>query len=256
MQPLRLVGASNFRSLRGLPTVDGRVLAEHWLLRSDALHELVPGDWAVLTALGLRAVCDLRSDAERARRPNHLPMQVRQVPMSMVADIRSDPQYAAILREQPDVAGAAHVMHAIYRRLPSALAPHLRALFGLLHSCEVPLLIHCAAGKDRTGFAVALVLRALGVEPEAIIDDYRRSSLTNRTAESGYLEKMSRQTHEAIGEACSPEMIAVLLDARPAWLEAAFDVVVEEHGGVECYLQKSAGLDAAALARLRDAWLS
>jgi len=256
MKTLQLCGARNFRSLIETPTRDGRFIAGHTLLRSDHLHGLVPADWNVLTTLGLRAVCDLRSDEERARYPNKLPAEVRQLPLAVVADIRSDAQYAALLREAPNAAGATRVMDAIYRRLPAALAPHLPVMFGLLQTGEVPVLVHCAAGKDRTGVAVALLLHALGVRPDDILADYLRSSPTQRAHDDEHLHKMERMTREVVGVACTPETVQVLLDARPEWLQAAFAAAAETHGSVERYLEASAGLDAPALTRLRDAWLS
>jgi protein-tyrosine phosphatase len=256
MKALQLRGARNFRSLIETPTRDGRRIAGHTLLRSDQLHALGPADWDVLTALGLRAVCDLRSEEERARYPNKLPPEVRQLPLAVVADIRSDVHYAALLREAPNAVGATRVMDAIYRRLPAALAPHLPAMFGLLETGDVPVLIHCAAGKDRTGVAVALLLHALGVGADDILADYLRSSPAQRAHDGEHLHKMDRMTREAVGVACTPEMVEVLLDARPEWLQAAFASAAETHGSVERYLEVIAGLDAAALARSRDAWLS
>lgn len=113
MKSLQLRGARNFRSLIETPTRDGRCITGHTLLRSDHLHGLGPADWDVLTNLGLRAVCDLRSEDERARYPNKLPAEVRQLPLAVVADLRADVQYGAILREAPNAAGAARVMDAI-----------------------------------------------------------------------------------------------------------------------------------------------
>jgi protein-tyrosine phosphatase len=255
MKALQLRGARNFRSLIETPTRDGRCITGHTLLRSDHLHGLGPADWDVLT-LGLRAVCDLRSEEERVRYPNKLPPEVRQLPLAVVADIRSDAQYAAFLHEAPNAAGATRVMDAIYRNLPAALAPHLPVMFDLLQTGEVPVLIHCAAGKDRTGVAVALVLHALGVGADDILADYLRSSTAERAHDGEHLPKMDRMTREAVGVACTPEMVEVLLDARPEWLQAAFASAADLHGSVDRYLEVTAGLDAAALARLRDAWLS
>ena len=256
MMALQLRGARNFRSLIGTPARDGRRITGHTLLRSGHLNGLDPADWDVLAWLGLRTVCDLRSDEERARYPSSLPAEVRQLPLAVVADIRSDAQFAAMLDEAPNVAGATRVMDAIYRRLPAALAPHLPVMFALLQTGDVPVLIHCAGGKDRTGVVVALLLHALGVGADDILADYLRSSPAQRPDDGDHLRKMDRMTREAIGVACTPEMVEVLLDARPEWLQAAFAAAAQTHGSVERYLEVNARLDADALARLRDIWLS
>jgi protein-tyrosine phosphatase len=253
---LHLGGARNFRSLEGIATADGRRLANHTLLRSDQLHAIDEDDWKVLGQLGVRAVCDLRSDYERARHPNRLPPGLRQLAMPVIVDIRSDPQFAALLREAPNAAGATRTMKAMYRRLPAALAPHLPSLFALFTTGESPVLVHCAAGKDRTGFAVAVVLHALGVAPEDIMEDYLRSSPARRSFDAEHQQRLDRMTREAVGETCTPEMVQVLLDARPEFLHAAFEAVRESCGSMDRYLAVAAGQDTHALARLRDALLA
>ena len=86
-------------------------------------------------------------------------------------------------------------------------------MFGLLETGDVPVLIHCAAGKDRAGVAVALLPHALGAGADDILAYYLRSSPAQRDGE--HLQKMDRMTREAVGVACTPEMMEVQLDTRP-----------------------------------------
>lgn len=91
-----LVGAKNFRSLKGLPARDGRRLGSHVLLRSDHLHDLTDADRATLAALGLRTVCDLRSAEERLRKPSRLPATgIHDLHLAVLADVRADPAVGA-----------------------------------------------------------------------------------------------------------------------------------------------------------------
>ncbi len=108
---------------------------------------------------------------------------------------------------------------------------------------DLPLLFHCAVGKDRTGFAAALVLAALDVPREAIFEDYLLTNqLLRRDSISPRSELLKR----------SPELFHVLLSAREDYLQASFDAIDELFGGVEGYLAEGLGLDAADVSRLRS----
>lgn len=251
-----LNGTRNFRSLQGLPTVDGRRIAGHILLRSDQLDLLVEKDWALLQSLGLKAVCDLRSAGERARHPNNLPLPgLRQIAMEVISDVRGDPTLAAALTEQPNAQGAVQLMLEIYRRLPGSLAPHLRTLLGLLQEDAAALLVHCAAGKDRTGFAVAVLLHALGATPEAILADYllsaRPQCVNNPLRRSMVGDIVSRMTGLDAGCALVESMVDVIMDVRPTYLQTALDAVNTDYGSMDGYILRHAGLDARALQALR-----
>jgi protein-tyrosine phosphatase len=252
----QLSGANNFRSLHGLPTRDGRRIAGHRLLRSDQLHRLSEADWAMLQSLRLNTICDLRTGAEREKYPSNLPdAAMRLVPIELISDVRADPQLTEPLRASPDAEGAAAMMMELYRRFPDSLAPYLPTLFELLATDDAAVLIHCVAGKDRTGFAVALILHALGVEEESILADYLLSRRRDDEADAHRREMMARMVQRITERPASADMVDAILDARPSYLQAAFDRIAARHGSVEGYLRTCAGLDNAALQRLRDRML-
>ncbi|WP_313053528.1 tyrosine-protein phosphatase [Pseudomonas lopnurensis] len=254
---LVLAGTENFRSLAGLPAHGGRRIAEHLLLRSDQLHQLDAEGWATLERLGVKAICDLRSEAERQRVPNRLPAGIRQLALEVAGDIRVGPRISSMLAEDPSVAGAERMMRQIYESLPGMLAPHLGNLFGLFMNDQVPVLIHCAAGKDRTGFTVAVLLHAFGVPRESILADYRRSA--RRLADLGEVRRaeMSLAVHEMSGgRPCTEAVIDTVLDARDDYMDAAWRRVDRDYGSLDGYLERHAGLDSAAMARLRERWLA
>lgn len=253
---LALAGTENFRSLAGLPAHGGRRIAEHLLLRSDQLHQLNAEGWATLERLGLKTVCDLRSEVERQRVPNRLPVGIRQLALEVAGDIRAGPRIASVLAEDPSMAGAERMMRQIYASLPGMLAPHLAKLFRLFENGQAPVLIHCAAGKDRTGFTVAVLLHAFGVQREAILADYRRSA--RRLADLG--EARCAEITRAVlqmsgGKPCAEAVINAMLDAREDYLGAAYQRVARDYGSLDSYIERHAGLDAAALTRLRERWL-
>ncbi|NMF96399.1 tyrosine-protein phosphatase [Aromatoleum toluolicum] len=251
-----LSGTSNFRSLAGLPTADGRRIAGHVVLRSDQLDRLKPADWGVLASLGVKTVCDLRTASERNRFPNRLPEHgMRQIPIELVGDVRSNPELVEPLRRRHGAEGAVEMMKQMYRQFPEALAPHLATLFGLFREDEVPVLVHCVVGKDRTGFTVAVILRALGVADEVVMADYLLSARIRQIADEERRAATARIIRRVTERDVTDDMVDAILDARPEYLNAALDAVRERYGSMEGYLKARAGLDERALAELRERWL-
>ncbi|WP_460776268.1 tyrosine-protein phosphatase [Microbacterium sp. GXF7504] len=159
---LHVPGAVNLRDVGGLPAGSGRT-RHGVLLRSGALHRLGDEDRDALAALGLRRIVDLRDDDEVAREPSaldeRLPVPDR-VPLFLgsadsffVHDISLRELYRQLVRESGE--GIAVVARAVV--------------------AGGPVLVHCTAGKDRTGVSVALVLAAAGVDRDAVVADYART---------------------------------------------------------------------------------
>ncbi len=252
---LKLDGVSNFRDLGGLPAADGRRLRPRVLLRSERLCDLTTGDWAQLAGLPLTTICDLRSVAERDRHPNSVPaaMSARALDFDIRNDLRADPGLIAMLRQSPDAAGAAEVMTEIYRRLPRNLASALGQICASLSEGGAPMLIHCAAGKDRTGFAVAVLLRLLGVPTEAVEADY----LASRGWPGAHRHRapLARRLALSIDSASMDGVIDAVLDVRNGYLGAAFSTIDREYGSFERYCEQAVGLSGERRARLRDTLL-
>ena len=253
---LLLQGADNFRSLKGMPTRCGRRIGGHTLLRADQLHRLTAEDWQTLQRIGLKTLCDLRSAGEREHYPSRLPDSgMHLLHLEVIGDLRADPQIAAMLADNPAEEGARCMMLEVYRQLPGMSAPRLSALFVRLSGENASVLIHCAAGKDRTGVAVMLLLHSLGVAPEHIMADYLRSARRFSQLDAERQEAMSNTVNRMVGQPVSESAINAVLDARPEYLNAAYLVIEAEYGGLDCYLQRFSGLSTERLQRLRDALL-
>lgn len=253
---LRLAGASNFRSLGGLPAADGRSIRPHALMRADRLAGLSEDDWGTLGRIGLATVCDLRSDAERAEHPNAIPPQlrVRELHCDVRNDLRADPSLGRLLAEEPTARGAERLMIEIYRRFPRYMGGTLATVVERLTDGGAPMLVHCSAGKDRTGFVIAMLLHTLGVPEDLIRRDYlasrrwpgaesHRASLASRLAPLVPLHEL-------------PAAVDTVLDVREAYLDAAMASLRSEFGSVGRYLETAAGLDAARSALLRERLLA
>ncbi|MES2681957.1 MAG: tyrosine-protein phosphatase [Pseudomonadota bacterium] len=253
-----LAAAPNFRDLGGLPTVDGRRLRAGCLYRSGALDELEPDDLAALGRLGIGFCLDLRSTGERRKHPSRWPEHAvpRTLAIEVATDIRAlDRAAAQALIERPDAHGAAQLMRAVYRQLPQSCAPVLQALIRTLVEGSLPptTVIHCTAGKDRTGFVVALLLTALGVTRADIEADYLE---TNRHYDAGRQDtKIAAILQEMFGVHLSTEGLQAITAARLDYLAAAFDSLDASWGGTARYLQECVGLDAASRCALREALL-
>src|SRR5881227_4063439 len=172
---LALQGASNFRDLGGYPTIDGRTTRWRHIFRSNHLGQLTAADIAVVRALGVRSAFDFRGVEERAAGVcvvNEITVHSLPIEPTVVAALRAE-----LGRGRLTAPVALELMRESYRNYVRHNTASFRNLFGHLLEDRAPLVIHCTAGKDRTGFASALILHALGVSDDVIAEDYL---LTNR----------------------------------------------------------------------------
>jgi len=162
-----LAGSFNFRDLGGYSTADGRVTRWGTLFRSDTLHEITVGDVAILRALGLATIVDLRTSAEleRTGRGPLSPEPIAYHHLSVIGDAAGEAMAA------PAPAGE-DLSERYLWYLDVGREPLIMALALVAQSANLPLVFHCAAGKDRTGVLAALVLDILGVSSELIVADY------------------------------------------------------------------------------------
>ena len=255
-EDLLLQGADNFRSLKGMPTGCGRRIGNHHLMRAEQLHRLTAEDWQTLQRIGLKTVCDLRSAGERERYPNCVPESaIAQLHLEVLGDVRADPRIAAMFAENPTEEGARNMMLEVYRQLPQLLAPLLPALFELFSTRHASVLIHCAAGKDRTGVAVMLLLHALGVAPELVMADYLLSARRYSQLEVERQQATSITVNHLVGQVVSEAALDAVLDARPEYLNAAYAGIDADYGGLDSYLQRFSGLSQQGLQALRNSLL-
>lgn len=239
MSWIDLEGAVNVRDLGGLPTSDGGSTVPGRLLRSENLQELTPGDVTKLVdEIGVRTVVDLRSTREvmtEGPAPLDSVPGVKRVHHPVLREFldASDTVRAALLTEAidadreryPDDVLCGHYLGYLENR-PEEVTGALRAIA----NAPAAVIVHCAAGKDRTGVISALALTAAGVKPDVIVADYvatneRLEAIVGRLSRSkmygGDVTSRPVQAHAARGE--SMEAFLAQLDARygglSSWLE-------------------------------------
>ena len=238
---LSLAGASNFRDLGGYPAKDGRTVRWRQIFRSNHLGHLTEADIELLRGLGLKSAFDFRGTEERTAAMCGLTeIAVHSLPIepTVVAALRARLAGGAPLAS----ADALDVMRDSYRNYVRYSTPSFRALFAHLLEDRAPLVIHCTAGKDRTGFACALILHALGVPDDLIAEDYL---FTNR---------FYRRDPSASSD-LPEEVRQVLASVEASFLAAAFDAISADYGDLESYLSDGLGLGAQERARLEARYL-
>jgi protein-tyrosine phosphatase len=254
---LPLQGGINFRDIGGYRALDGRSVAFGKVFRTGVLSYLTDDDHAQMDALKVRAICDLRRADERTREPTiWRDAATRALRWD---DGAQPPTIRAIATRHPNTAAGMHAaMCDLYRVLPEWMAPRMSDLFAHLAEDSTPLIVHCAAGKDRTGIAIALLLAALDIPYDTILADYLA---TNQAGdfEQFILTRQRSQLGLAVDHhpllALPNDVRQVLFAADVAYLDAAFAQLERDFGGVHEFLRTQIGLTAERQARLRDALL-
>jgi len=242
-----IIGALNLRDMGGYPTADGRRTRWNVLYRSGTTHRMTAADLQRLTRYGIRFAHDLRSNGERREYPSALSrlpgIDYRFVDHdALPGDVK---KLLANKNVQPD--NAKSMMISAYRKIPFDFIKSLRILFTHLENNDLPLIFNCTAGKDRTGVAAALILRALGVPHRLIVEDYM---LSNQSFERG-CEILLDGGLASLFTAGNREIWEPLMRVDAAYLEAAFDEVNRKSGSVSRYFEEEMNLSKAHLERIR-----
>lgn len=243
-----LEGAVNLRDFGGYATADGRTVRRGRLFRSGTLAHLTWAAQRSFESLGVRLICDLRRPEEKAEEPTPFPEQaLRRL------EIPIDPGSAVTMRSRLDdsnltLAERIDFMVAINRELARDHAEDYARMFeAMLEIEDGAFLVHCSAGKDRTGFACALILHALGVPEDTVLEDYL---LTNQRADfESYVLRLAARFEPGADDR---ESIVALAGVRPEYLKAAYEAIEAEFEGVEYYLERAVGLDAGARGLLQS----
>lgn len=258
---LGLVSVPNLRDLGGWSATEGRV-RRGVLYRSTELHELVGPDVAALEALGLRTIYDLRTEAERVDRPDRVPGGVGEVGLDVLADLAgtagadaaqlptllADPTRMSAMLADADPTSLLTGTYRDLVRLPSALRSYRSMFAELADDGVTPALFHCTTGKDRTGWAAAVLLLLLGVSE---VDVRREYLLTNEQL----LPSLQPLLDRFAAGGGDPTMLEPLLGVRSEYLDAALSEMLHLFGDVPGYFSDGLGLDASMQRRLQTTLL-
>lgn len=240
---VRLEGARNIRDLGGLPTRRGATTRFGVIFRADGLSRLTEADLDKLSALKIRTIMDLREEQERRRAPDRCPfLDPANFYFPGFFPHGTDELHVALNSGRMGAKEAAAMMCRNYRHMPFEHTESLRdVLQYLLKPGIAPIIIHCTSGKDRTGLTSALVLSALDVPRDVILEDYQLSNVELQAIEDFF------------GPLVRKDAIDAVMAAHSSYLEAALDAIDERSGSMDHYLREALGFgtkERAALARL------
>jgi protein-tyrosine phosphatase len=256
---LRLQGAPNFRAIDALRAADGRRLRARRVFRSDALQRLTDDDVARVAGLGIGTVIDLRRPDEREAAPSRLPTPAPRTEVFDAAPALAAVQPIAwreVLRQPEfDAAAARAWMLDTYGRMPLPLATAVRAAARSLQAGDPQageagpsILVHCTAGKDRTGFVCAMLLAAVDIPWDAIVDDYLESSRRHppsALAASLFEDELLQRSARVRGA------LEVVASVQPEFLETACASARATFGSIDAYLDEACGLGPSQRDALR-----
>lgn len=251
---LALAGGCNFRDLGGYPAAGNRRVRRGLMYRSGVLTYLTAADHAAIAPLGIRTIIDLRRDDEIAAEPTAWSGPVRSLSWQLDEAVASA-QRGAPWEDSASGEEARAWLIASYCSMQDWLARPLRGIFEALLDGSGPVVFHCAAGKDRTGFCAAMILGLAGVDEDAILADY---ALTDTAVDLHAFARVHRAARLGLSdgehpfEKMAPAVRDALMRADPAYLKAALDSVAERHGSVAGYARAALGLGDDQIADLRE----
>lgn len=253
---LSLQGVHNFRDYGGYALPGGGRLKSGLLWRSAQHRDASDADLAAIDALGLGAVIDLRGDSERAehvcKRGPNFAARVLYGP-GETAGTTTAPHLAAadgVITEEQGAAALRFSYESMAYR--DTLLVAFRHYFDALETGE-PSLVHCFAGKDRTGLIVAIFHRLMGVQEDDVIADYLLTNIAGKIDER--IAAGAGHIRARYGAGITDGGIRALMTVREDYLAAAFDSIAERHGTLSTYAEEVLGMDAARIERLRSIYV-
>ena len=237
---------NNFRDCGGYATADGLRMRTGRLYRSGTLDDARAADLHTLQAIGLKTIVDLRAPREKKKELPYL-AGARRIDVPIELENRVREKIQPLMTKRGAEGEVVEILKQMYRDLADEAWPQAGQLFHVLLSADAyPVLIHCRAGKDRTGFMCALVQQAVGVEREAIFQDYLETN-NHFGLVTPHVERMMKIF--SLGR-LQIENVRASLSAREEYLQAALDQIDERHGGLAAYLEKC-GITAREIETLR-----
>ncbi|MEI6174158.1 MAG: tyrosine-protein phosphatase [Bacteroidota bacterium] len=218
----------NFRDLGGIRTIDGRMVRPGILFRSGDLFSLQAEDIRRLEEMKLASIVDLRAKREIDVRPDKQIGTVNEVIHIDIHDAARDK--AQKFLETNDADGLETVLIGDYVRMVNIHQDDFRRFLEVLaNTGNLPLVYHCAAGKDRTGLATVFFLSALGVDLENIWADYMDSNIYSEPTILRIIRKVTESGMKG-------ELLRPLLEVRKEYLQAALDEIDLKYGGLQSFV--------------------
>jgi protein-tyrosine phosphatase len=257
---LHLASAPNFRDVGGYRTTDGRWVEMGKLYRADSLAKLTAEDTAKLQAIGVKLVCDLRTDYERTQNPDVTIPGSEAIQLNVAADGAdltkqiTDAILTGDAAAQQEILGNGKGKELMitggstFVTSPAAQAAYTTMYERIADPANLATVFHCSAGKDRTGWAAASFLTMLGVPQDVVFSDYLLSN--------DYLAASNEATLAKTKAIIDPALLEPVIGVAPEYLQASFDTVQSEYGGIDGYLTDGLGLSQATIDQIKSEFLA
>lgn len=244
-------GIHNFRDYGGWPVAGGGHVRTGLLWRSGQHVGASDEDLAVIAALDIRTVIDLRGTSERERNPCRRADGFDAEVIAHEGETSSSPPHMDVDESVTTAQFARDRMIAVYTRMPRnpAMTSMFARYFRALEANDGASLVHCFAGKDRTGVAAMLMLHVLGASEEDQLAEFLR---TNDAPTLAVLREQSVPgIEQRLGRKLDEDAIRALLEVHEDYLKTFREVVARDHGSLDGYLEKAIGVDDAMRESLR-----
>jgi protein-tyrosine phosphatase len=243
----------NFRDFGGYRARNGSMVKRGMLFRSASLAGASDEELEKIFSLGIKTICDLRTDRERAGKPYKIPANSEARLVHIPIKVKHHHESWIPLRLFSVAFGKgrrmdfSEVAKDIYQELVSDFRFELAEVLKLVSDkSNLPILIHCTGGKDRTGIACALIQSALGIPAGLVEYDYLLSNDRLHTFKTDMLRKM--RLFLLLG--VNGKRFLPLLEARREYLEAAYGRIKNDYGTLEEYFRHGLGLTDLCRSRL------
>ncbi len=246
----------NFRDFGGYRTRDGQTMKTGLLFRSGSLSNATDHDQQHLLALGIKTVIDLRTHRERQKWPERLPGQIVSVHIPIKSSKHNESgfllQLGSVLFGRARKIDFHELMRAIYREYVTHFRKEFAQILRLLaEPSNLPVLIHCVGGKDRTGFACWLIHLLLGVPEETALEDYLKTNDQGLKSDPN-IQRWIRILHFFD---IAPNKFLPLFEARTEYLMAAQEQIIESFGTVENFVKNGLNFFTEQIDALKNSLL-
>lgn len=245
----------NFRDLGGYPAFQGKQVKADHLFRSGEMADLSSKEIEYLRSLGLAWICDLRSEEEQKHKPNPVIDGIVNMSNPAIGGAAAVQNVEQLLSAWKSSEPSGDPLQQVYKQFVTdaqSRQAFQRLIRSILESEGRPVLWHCTAGKDRTGFATAIVLLLLDVPFETIMSDYTKSALYRQEAN----RKLMEQIGQAVHDSAQLTFIQSLLGVKPEYLLASIEEMNRVYGSVDHYLLEGLGVTAEERKQLQSWYLT
>ncbi|WP_148550625.1 tyrosine-protein phosphatase [Paraclostridium bifermentans] len=243
----------NFRDIGGCKSSDGRVVKEGLFFRSANLVNLSKNDLQMLKDLNIKTIFDFRDESERLSSPSDIVENINYIRIPAMPQLKSNIAQLGSIKEMMenmfDKNNAFELLKEAYYNLPVNNPAYKELVKLMQNDSSLPILMHCTAGKDRTGVGSAIILMILGVNRSSIVEDYLKS---NQSAKDSINEILSVQPEL---KNVPKDKLKYIFGVNETYINEVFKRIDTDFESTEDYLLKEFNLTKDDIKNLQSKYL-